>query len=142
MGMSPDDTGGRVVLTVASNIGAARFVREAVERLRPLLDEAMYQDLRLLLSELVVNAVRHSGVDDPIGVNVHCSSGFCRAEVLDRGSGFQMPTGRITLPEDAEAGYGMVILTALASRWGADRVGHRQRVWFELGGSSAAAEKR
>jgi anti-sigma regulatory factor (Ser/Thr protein kinase) len=144
MGRSYDDRGATVEFTVASNLEAARTARRRVEDIRSLLDETMHQDLRLLLSELITNAVQHSGIaeDDPIRVIVRCSPGFCQAEVWDGGMGFEAPTGRMVIPQDAEAGYGLVILAGLASRWAVERVGEHTRVWFELQDTPGLAEER
>jgi anti-sigma regulatory factor (Ser/Thr protein kinase) len=144
METSNDGGGTTVELTVGSNLQAAGVVRAALEEIRPSLSEVMYGDLRLLLSELVVNAVRHAGLaeHDPIRVNVRCSSGSCQAEVLDGGMGFEVPAAPVVIAKDQEAGYGLAILDGIASRWGVERVAGHTRVWFELRDSPGATVDR
>src|SRR6187397_492627 len=83
-------------LTVAFSVAnAPRSVREARRQIAPLRDELgqeLYQDLALLLSELVGNAVRHANMrkGDRERVRVEYRPGWVRAEVLDSGSGFAL----------------------------------------------------
>jgi anti-sigma regulatory factor (Ser/Thr protein kinase) len=115
---------------------APKSVREARHRIAPLrgeLGERLHQDLELLLSELIGNAVRHAnlGKRDRVDVRVECRPGWVRAEVADPGPGFPV---RSTPSPDASGvgGYGLTLVARLSSRWGADRVDGSMRVWFEL----------
>jgi anti-sigma regulatory factor (Ser/Thr protein kinase) len=88
-------------------------------------------DVRLLLSEVVTNAVRHSGSagEATIGLSVSVSGGAVRAEVTDQGRGFA-PTPR-SAPWTETGGWGLHLVDRIATRWGVDR-GPRVRVWFEI----------
>jgi anti-sigma regulatory factor (Ser/Thr protein kinase) len=85
--------------------------------------------LRLLVSELVTNSVRHvSGSEEPVELDVRIGNRAIRVEVRDGGLGFK--PGRPE-PRGAEGGFGLYLVERMASRWGVDtRDG--TRVWFEL----------
>jgi anti-sigma regulatory factor (Ser/Thr protein kinase) len=132
---SPQDL--TVAFTVAN---APKSVREARRRIAPLrgeLGERLHQDLALLLSELIGNAVRHAHLakDDRVHVRVECRPGWVRGEVADPGPGFSV---RMTPSPNASGvgGYGLTLVSRLASRWGAERVDGSTRVWFELDGNA------
>ena len=87
----------------------------------------------LLVSELVGNAVRHSGAGDAVDAVVLRVTGegdVLRVELDDCSE--QLPE----VPEDrgsgAESGRGLLLLAELATRWGAHAVGSGKRVWFEV----------
>jgi anti-sigma regulatory factor (Ser/Thr protein kinase) len=90
------------------------------------------RDGLLLLTELINNAVIHGSRDsrDEVSVEVRGSRASVRVEVRDGGAGF---TWRRP-PEDSEriAGYGLVLVDAVADRWGIDTSAGRTCVWFEL----------
>jgi anti-sigma regulatory factor (Ser/Thr protein kinase) len=85
--------------------------------------------LRLLVSELVTNSVRHvPGSGRPVELAVRIGSRTIRVEVRDGGSGFRPGKPE---PRGADGGFGLFLVERLASRWGVDtRDG--TRVWFEL----------
>jgi anti-sigma regulatory factor (Ser/Thr protein kinase) len=91
------------------------------------LEGELVFDLRLLVSELVSNAVRHAA--EPIELALEASADRVRAEVRDGGEGFEeflpVPSG------DDAVGRGLYVVHRLASRWGIDR-GPPFCVWFEL----------
>src|SRR2546423_12727837 len=110
---------------------AARAARDLVSALDPSLPSAVLDDLRLLVSELVTNAVRHGGEadGDPVAFSVRLTDGVARVEVGDRGPGFA--PGRPAPRPDRASGWGLVLLDRLAHRWGVD-VAEETTVWFEL----------
>ena len=85
--------------------------------------------LRLLVSELVTNSVRHvAGSEKPVKLAVRIAGGKIRVEVHDGGAGFA--PGRPE-PRGADGGFGLFLVERMASRWGVEtRDG--TRVWFEL----------
>jgi anti-sigma regulatory factor (Ser/Thr protein kinase) len=87
--------------------------------------------VELLTSELVTNAVRH-GATDPNESILLCArklDGSVRVEVCDEGlRSFDADPGGTDLLEPG--GNGLVLLEALAARWGVER-GSPQCVWFE-----------
>ena len=85
--------------------------------------------LRLLVSELVTNSIRHV-VDStrPVVLAVRIAAEAIRVEVHDGGPGFEPARPE---PRGADGGYGLFLVERMASRWGVDtRDG--TRVWFEL----------
>jgi Histidine kinase-, DNA gyrase B-, and HSP90-like ATPase. len=88
-------------------------------------------DVRLLVTELVANSVRHAGLDesDPITVMLELSDARVRVEVRDPGEGFAFPVRPQKL--DSEGGRGLQIVAAIAHRWGVDR-SKPIAVWFEI----------
>jgi anti-sigma regulatory factor (Ser/Thr protein kinase) len=106
----------------------------ARHKLEGWLPETLADDhrgaLRLLVSELVTNSVRHvSGSERPVQLAVRIGSRVIRVEVHDGGSGFE-PAEKPE-PRGADGGFGLFLVERMASRWGVDtRDG--TRVWFEL----------
>ncbi|MEO8969129.1 MAG: ATP-binding protein [Solirubrobacteraceae bacterium] len=90
----------------------------------------MLGDAILVASELVTNAVRHSGCSeyDAIEVNVRLGAESVLIIVNDPGS-----SGRAAdVRESAfSGGWGLQIVEQLTQRWGAERVGG-YRVWAEM----------
>jgi anti-sigma regulatory factor (Ser/Thr protein kinase) len=120
---------GHLQLTLPSEPSSVAEARtQVLGALTPELDAERLETVRLLISELVTNAVRHGGRDAP--VELHASWNSClRVEVMDRGEGFQ-PTPR-SGPVDEPGGFGLFLVGALADRWGVT-TDHCTTVWFEL----------
>ena len=99
---------------------------------------AVKDDMRLLISEVVTNSVRHAGLSeaDRIRLAVDLRDRCVRVEVCDRGPGFD-PRPRPRTDED-ESGWGLHFVEQLADRWGVVQ-NDVVRVWFEL---STAQEQR
>jgi len=109
---------------------APGMARRAVEELAPAIDTSVLRDAQLLISELVTNSIKHSGCDDPVRLRVWTRSSGLKVEVADGGFGFE--AGSPASPgNDVEGGRGLLILEALADRWGVCRDAGT-RVWFEL----------
>jgi anti-sigma regulatory factor (Ser/Thr protein kinase) len=107
---------------------AAREVLDAV--LADRLTAASLAEVRLVVSELVTNAVRHGPPDrGPIELTVSVGGDVARVEVADAGQGFIPPTGEPSF--DQEGGWGLIVVDRLASRWGIEG-GRFTRVWAEV----------
>jgi anti-sigma regulatory factor (Ser/Thr protein kinase) len=114
--------------------GAAR---QALRALNGSLDHALAEDIRLLVSELVTNSLRHTGTAD-IVLEVWRSDEIVRVAVTDRGAGFDLG-GR---PEPGDAsGWGLFMVDRLADRWGVETNGNTC-VWFELTRPSAGGRTK
>lgn len=88
-------------------------------------------DLRLLVSEVVTNAIRHAGTgpEDRVGLRIDVRGSRVRVEVRDEGSGFVF---RRTKADPARAsGWGLYLVAELADRWGIED-DQQTCVWFEL----------
>jgi anti-sigma regulatory factor (Ser/Thr protein kinase) len=104
--------------------------REWVIRLaEPFVDAARIADLRLVISEVVTNAVRHGGSGDVI-VGVMPKPGYLCVQVTDTGDGFA-PRPRAFQTED-DGGFGLFLVERLTRRWGLTRENSNTRVWFEF----------
>lgn len=118
-------------LTLRPTPGAVPDARKALDALDELVSAQTLDDLRLLVSELVTNSVRHAGLaqSQSIELRVKLLPDAVRVEVNDEGSGFQ-PTPR-TAQSDEQSGWGLYLVSRLADRWGVTSDGVT-RVWFEL----------
>ena len=101
--------------------------RGALRALNGSLDPELADDIRLLVSELVTNSLRHTGSAE-IELEVWRSEDVVRVAVSDHGAGFDL-NGR-PQPGDA-SGWGLFMVDRLADRWGVDSDGDTC-VWFEL----------
>ena len=115
---------------------APQSARRAIEQhFADALEQAVLGSVELLTTELVSNAVRHGGAgqDDVVVLHVAIAPHCLRVEVCDRGDGFEpgrpMPYG--------EGGYGLFIVSEVASRWGVARDVDNCS-WFELDLGDAA----
>lgn len=105
---------------------APAAARQAIDELGVSTPAGTLQDVRLLVSELVTNSVRH-GAGDSIIVLIDAERpGVMRCEIVDGGSGF-VPRGR---EDRVMGGWGLELVDRLARRWGV-REGSTH-VWFEL----------
>lgn len=112
------------------------LARAAVTPLADELDADVYDDLRLLVTELVSNCVRHAGLtgSEQIQLRVVVKADVLRVEVRDAGFGFEP---RVVQPRPHQiGGWGLYIVDRLADRWGSRPEGRGTTVWLEkdLGG--------
>lgn len=115
---------------IAAGPAAARTARAAVDAACGGLPPLVRQELRLLVSELVTNSVRHGGAGaDPVLLRFAVGARSVRVAVTDHGSGFA-PRSNEPAPE-AESGYGLYLLDQIADRWGTSNAG-AMTIWFEL----------
>jgi anti-sigma regulatory factor (Ser/Thr protein kinase) len=82
----------------------------------------------LLANELVINAVEHTG--GAAGLHAVVSPEAIRLEVLDSSPELPEPNPSPTLLD--ERGRGLLLVSALASRWGTDPIPDGKIVWCEL----------
>jgi anti-sigma regulatory factor (Ser/Thr protein kinase) len=121
---------------------APGLARRAVAGLPPGL-VADPGDLRLMVSELVTNSVRHGGLapSDRIQLQVFEMDPGIHVEVRDPGSGYAEASEALgSIPEPpgpdeplAEGGFGMMVTAALSDRFGVRR-DEGTVMWFEVNG--------
>jgi len=115
--------------TIVCSPHAPAVARRAVQELGAAVDATVVRDAQLLVSEIVTNSIKHSGSDDPIQLRVWARASGLKVEVADGGFGFNARPPAVV--SDEEGGRGLLILDALADRWGT-ACDIRARVWFEL----------
>jgi|SRR5581483_1681318 len=85
------------------------------------------EDVKLLVSELVSNGVRHGGAREPITLDLRVNGGV-RCAVTDHGPG---PAADELLTQSRQSGWGLKLVERLASSWGVVRSRGVTQVWFE-----------
>ena len=126
----------QIDLKLAPNSEAVSAARHSLDEFEALLSPERLEDVRLVVSELVTNSVRHAGLspDDQILLRVVSSGGSVRGRVCDRGPGFEQPSEARPRP-DFSGGWGLPIVERISDRWGVRRHGNRGSlvcVWFEI----------
>ncbi|MFE5300730.1 ATP-binding protein [Streptomyces sp. NPDC056632] len=134
---SPVRPAGRVVsggwaisLTIPAQPSMVRPVRAALcAALEGRYSSDCVETARLLLSETVGNAVRHSS--GPVVAELQGNSCVLRVSVYDAGA--PMPR-RSSADFETEGGRGLLLVDTCASRWGVRPCpdGRGKQVWFEL----------
>lgn len=106
---------------------AAAVARRAVDgHLAGALPGRRVAELKLVVSELVTNAFLHGRGD--ITLRLQLDGSIVRSEIVDQGGGFEREV-RERGPDDV-GGRGLVIVEALASRWGIHE--GTTHVWLEI----------
>ena len=120
-----------VELTLTGEPEAAAKARQALRALGGAIPEPLYDDLALLVNELVTNSIRHAGLGEDGWIKLYAAvtAGVVRAEITDSGRGFS-PVVRQPALLDV-GGRGLYLLEELADRWGVSDDG-QTRAWFEI----------
>ena len=108
---------------------AAARARRALSKLRADIDPPLMETLRLLVTELVSNSVRHAQ-SETVVLRVLVARTAVLTEVTDEGPGFD-PTDA-GAPGTDDSGWGLFLVERLADRWGVNQAGEVTKVWFEL----------
>jgi serine phosphatase RsbU (regulator of sigma subunit)/anti-sigma regulatory factor (Ser/Thr protein kinase) len=128
---APTRTVAEFTRRLTSGADAAHEVAAALEPLEPQLGSELVADLRLLATELVANAVRHSNSNTrPIELHVRAGSDVVRLSVESDGTGFELPPRPVALPH-GPGGWGLYLVDQRAARWGVETV-DGTRVWVEV----------
>ena len=120
-----------VELTLTGGPEAAAKARQALRALGDAIPDRLYDDLSLLVNELVTNSIRHADLGEEGWIKVHATiaPGVVRAEVTDSGMGFSPVIKQPNLMDIG--GRGLYLLEELADRWGVSQDG-QTRAWFEI----------
>jgi anti-sigma regulatory factor (Ser/Thr protein kinase) len=120
----------RLVFDLTVSTSAPSQARAMLDALVADLEPETLGDLRIVVSELVSNAVKY-GPGTPVHVELDvCAPARVSGEIVDRGDPATAP--RIHERPGEHGGYGMRLVDALTTAWGV-REGSTD-VWFELGG--------
>ncbi|MFF4752011.1 ATP-binding protein [Streptomyces sp. NPDC002514] len=106
---------------------ARRLVQVVVLR-QWALTPKLTEDTVLLVSELVGNAVRHTGAR-VFGLRMRRRRGWIRVEIRDpsRGLPCLMPVQELDI-----SGRGLFLVDRLSDRWGVDLLPRGKTTWFEM----------
>jgi len=121
----------RYELDLGQRPGSAADARRALGEVADHLSPRRLADARLLVSELVTNALRHAQLHDTDVITLVLETGeqCLRIEVRDPGPGFELVE---PAPDPARSsGWGLYLVRELADRWGVDRRPDNC-VWFEF----------
>jgi serine/threonine-protein kinase RsbW len=117
------------------SVGRARKLATRVAS--KLLADEQRDNLSLVVTELVSNAVRHSASADPVKVSLTPKDDYVCIQVTDSGRGLVPEPGAIG--DEAVPGYGLFLVEQLTRRWGMTREQGRTRVWAEIDFAPASA---
>jgi signal transduction histidine kinase len=115
-------------MRLASGTESAAEARRAISQLRADLDPPLMETLRLLVTELVTNSVRHTE-SDSLTLRIAIGKTSVLTEVVDDGPGFD-PSAAAS--DNPDCGWGLFLVERLAPNWGVVVEGGTKRVWFEL----------
>ena len=117
-------------LRIGGGPRAAGRARTELSRLRADLDAPLLETVRLLVTELVTNSVRHAGAA-AVELVVLVGRERVRVEIANPGSTFT-PEARDS-NQITEGGWGLFLVERLSDDWGvtSDSGGY-QRVWFDI----------
>jgi anti-sigma regulatory factor (Ser/Thr protein kinase) len=121
-------------MRLGSGPDAAAEARRAIAQLRADLDPPLMETLRLLVTELVTNSVRHTECDS-LTLRVAIGKAAVLTEVADDGPNFDAEAAveAEQLDDRAEdTGWGLFLVQRLARDWGVKKDERSKRVWFEL----------
>jgi signal transduction histidine kinase len=117
-------------LRVHCDEAAPAVVRAAISRLAGI-DRPMLEDAKLVASELVSNAVRHSRCADQEYLSVRVSGdGWLRLSVVDPGRSGGI--AKVASRPLQLGGMGLRVVEKVASRWGTKRRAQGYEVWADL----------
>jgi anti-sigma regulatory factor (Ser/Thr protein kinase) len=121
-------------MRLGSGPDAAVEARHAIARLRADLDPPLMETLRLLVTELVTNTVRHTDCDG-LTLRIAIGKSAVITEVADDGPKFDLDsfTAEGGRAGDSDTGWGLFLVQRLARSYGVKEDGNSKRVWFELG---------
>lgn len=118
-----------LLMHLGSGPEAAVEARTAIAKLRADIDPPLMETLRLLVTELVTNSVRHTD-ESSMTLKVAIGKAAVLTEVSDRGASFDPDC--LDEAGTEHCGWGLLLVQRLAHSWGVKNDGDSKRVWFEL----------
>jgi anti-sigma regulatory factor (Ser/Thr protein kinase) len=122
----------RLVFELPAEPGAVSAARRALLALNGELPSSIRDDVLLLVTELVSNAVRHAepGADRALRVELRRRRQMVRVAVFDGGSGFTAEAPQAT--RDESGGWGLFLVDQIADRWAVTQTASGTCAWFEI----------
>ena len=118
-------------LRIGGGPRAAGRARNELARLDGL-DTPLLETVRLLVTELVTNSVRHAGAA-AVELVVAIAVERVRVEISNPGRPFEPQIREAGVESESESGWGLFLVDRLSDAWGVVDESGYQRVWFELG---------
>ena len=121
----------RLELKLRATPDAPRDARHALDRLASDVPNAVLENVRVLVSELVTNCVRHAAIhpESWIELRIAPRESVLRVEVRDPGEGFE--PAPVSMSLYSTSGWGLYLVQQIADRWGVS-VENGTKVWFEI----------
>jgi anti-sigma regulatory factor (Ser/Thr protein kinase) len=118
--------------SIVPDVHAPVVARRALERFSSQLENDVVERSRLVITEVVTNAVKHAGLTatQRIDLEIGLADDLLRIEITDDGPGFELAVGRRGR-DDGSGGWGLFLVDRLTDRWGVD-FRHSTRVWCEF----------
>jgi len=125
-------------VVLSAGVDAPSAARRAIAEKAPALPPSLKDDVSLLVTELVTNAVLHGGAADerPVQVEFRRQADRIRVEVVDPGKAFEPPLTPSN--GDSSGGWGLFLVDQIAARWGVCPASTGTCVWFELPAGATA----
>ena len=119
-----------LVIELALEPESASHARTAISRLRPHAHDSSFDDVILLASELVCDALatRPRPDDARLTLEADVVEGSTWVMASFDGLALRLSADK---PKPTEPGWGVYLVQTLASRWGAGRSSDSTYVWFE-----------
>jgi hypothetical protein len=109
--------------------GSSRRARECLEPLRKNVDEAIFVDLRLIVSELVAEAIGRAQTHN-LALSCELRDDHVWVTVAEGADAFRLSPHP---SEPGARGWSIYLVQRLTRRWGIRRENARtSRVWFEM----------
>lgn len=99
--------------------------------------DELLDDVRLLVSEMVTNSIRHAQItaEQPLRLIASLRAATLRLELHDAGT---IGTVVRRTPGRDDGGFGLDLVARLSSTWGVERDGDGTTVWLELAAGAEA----
>ena len=122
----------KLELKLPVSLEAPAKARHSLDRLAGNVAPEVLDKVRLLVSELVTNSVRHAdlGPNDWVTLEVETQMGGVRVEVTDPGPGFERQT--VVHDPHRTSGWGLYLVDQLSDDWGFNRRPAAASVWFKI----------
>ncbi|MFL5868886.1 MAG: ATP-binding protein [Thermoleophilaceae bacterium] len=123
----------RRVFELPARPTAGSDARRALLADEQALPGSVRDDVLLLLTELVTNAVRHADGDTSRAVRVELRQWEQTVEVMVFDEGAAFTAGSPVAKPDGSGGWGLFLVDRIADRWAITRAPSGTCAWFEIG---------
>ena len=124
------DAAERMEIELPLEAESAKRARTAIAPLAAHADVSTFDDVRLLVSELVCDALATDPrpANGAISMEAQVTGGVTQVTVRFDGMTLRLPAKK---PKPAEPGWGVYLVQTLATRWSAQHTNGSTYVWFE-----------